>query len=107
MGTFLISLGLALIVVRLDLLGLGEPYNYFNWKMLLILFGVWSLISFELLAAVVLISLGVWFMLPDIMPELSGSYRQIYWPAVLVLAGIAVIVKPLLKKLTQLFTKNR
>ncbi len=98
-GAFLISLGIMMLVARLDLLQLGEVASYFRWQILLILFGVWSLLSLELVSAVVLFAIGIWFLLPDMSLELARPFRQIYWPSVLVLAGIAVILSAPLKKL--------
>ena len=94
---FLISLGLIMIVAKLDLLGLGDIPDYFKWQMLLIFFGLWSLISLELVSAVVLFSIGFWFLMPDMAIQLTEPYEKIYWPAVLVLCGVAFMLKPLTK----------
>lgn len=95
---FLITLGLVMIVAKLDLLNLGEISDYFQWEMLLIFFGVFSLLGLELVSAVVLFAIGFWFLMPEMSVQLSPVYRNIYWPAVLVLAGVAFMLKPLKKK---------
>jgi hypothetical protein len=95
---FLISLGLIMIVAKLDLLNLGQISDYFQWQMILIFFGIFSLVSLELVSAVVLFSLGFWFLMPEMSVQLSPAYRQIYWPAVMVLAGLAFMIRPLTKK---------
>lgn len=95
---FLISLGLVMIVAKLDLLNLGEISDYFKWEMLLILFAVWSLLNLELVSAVVLFAVGFWFLMPEMSVQLSSVYRNIYWPAVMVLAGLAFMIRPLTKK---------
>ena len=94
---FLISLGLIMIVAKLDLLGLGDIPDYFKWQMLLIFFGLWSLISLELVSAVVLFSIGFWFLMPEMAIQLTEPYKKIYWPSVLVLCGVAFMLKPLKK----------
>ena len=94
---FLISLGLIMIVAKLDLLGLGDIPDYFKWQMLLIFFGLWSLISLELVSAVILFAVGFWFLMPDMAIQLTETYKKIYWPAVLVLSGVAFMLKPLTK----------
>ncbi len=95
---FLISLGLVMIVAKLDLLNLGEISDYFRWEMLLVFFGVFSLLSLELVSAVVLFAIGFWFLMPDMTVQLSPVYKNIYWPAVLVVAGLAFMIRPLTKK---------
>jgi hypothetical protein len=95
---FLISLGLLMIAAKTDLLSLGEISEYYRWEMLLIFFGVWSLLSLELVSAVVLFALGFWFLMPDMTVQLSPLYRQIFWPAVLVLAGVAFMIRPITKR---------
>ncbi len=95
---FLISLGLVMIAAKTDLLSLGDISEYYRWEMLLIFFGLWSLLSLELISAVVLFALGFWFLMPDMTVQLSPLYRQIFWPAVLVLAGVAFMIRPLTKR---------
>lgn len=95
---FLISLGLVMIVAKLDLLNLGEISDYFIWQMLLIFFGVFSLLSLELVSSVILLALGFWFLMPDMSVQLAPVYKNIYWPAVLVLVGVAFMLRPLTKQ---------
>ncbi|MFZ2285791.1 MAG: hypothetical protein WAV93_02285 [Bacteroidales bacterium] len=95
---FLITLGLVMITAKLDLLHLGEISDYFRWEMILIFFGVFSLLSLELVSAVVLFAIGFWFMMPDMSVQLAPVYRNIYWPAVLVLGGIAFMLRPMSKQ---------
>jgi len=92
---FLIALGLMMIVAKLDLLKMGEVSDYFTWQMLLIFFGIWALIGLELVSAVILFAVGFWFLMPEMTVQLSETYTKIYWPAVLVLAGLAFMLKPL------------
>ncbi len=95
---FLISLGLVMIAAKTDLLGLGEIPDYYKWEMILIFFGVFSVLSLELVSAVLLFALGFWFLMPDMTVQLSPLYRQIYWPAVLVLVGVAFMIRPITKR---------
>jgi hypothetical protein len=55
-------------------------------------------VSLELVSAVVLFALGFWFLMPDMTVQLSPLYRQIFWPAVLVLAGVAFMIRPITKR---------
>ncbi len=98
MAKFLITLGIMMIVAKLDLLNLGEISDYFKWEMILIFFGVFSLLSLELVSAVILFAIGFWFLMPEMSVQLSPVYRNIYWPSVLVLVGVAFMLRPLKKK---------
>jgi len=95
---FLISLGLVMIIAKLDLFKLGEISDYFQWEMILIFFGIFSLISLEVVSSVILFAIGFWFLMPEMGIQLSPVYKNIYWPAVLVLVGLAFMVRPLTKK---------
>ena len=95
---FLIALGLMMLVAKLDLLRIGDIPEYFTWQMLLIFFGIWSLINLELVSAVILFAIGFWFLRPEMTVQLSETYEKIYWPVVLVLAGVAFMLKPITKK---------
>jgi len=94
---FLISLGIVMFVAKLDLLGLGDIPEYFSWQMLLIFFGVWLLLSFKFVSAVIFFAIGFWFLMPDMAIQLTESYKKIYWPVVLILCGVAFMLKPLAK----------
>jgi hypothetical protein len=96
---FLISLGLVMIAAKLDLFKLGPVSEYFTWEMLLILFGVFSLLSFELVSSVILFAIGFYFLMPEMSVQLSPFYKKIYWPSVLVLVGIAFLIRPLTRRL--------
>jgi hypothetical protein len=95
----LISLGLMMIAAKLDFFGLGPVSSYFTWEMLLIFFGVFSLISLELVSSVILFAIGFYFLMPHMSVQLAPVYKNIYWPAVIVLAGIAFLLKPFTDKL--------
>ncbi|MDZ7632999.1 MAG: hypothetical protein U5L72_00570 [Bacteroidales bacterium] len=57
-----------------------------------------SLISLELVSSVFLFAIGFWFLMPDMSVQLTPVYKNIYWPSVLVLAGLAIMLRPLSKK---------
>jgi|SRR5665648_59043 len=99
LAKFLISLGLVMLAARTDLLGLGSVSDYFTWEMLLIFFGVFSFLNLELVSSVLLFAGGFYFLMPQMSIQLSPFYRDIYWPAVLVLAGIAFMIRPFTKKI--------
>ena len=59
-----------------------------------------SVISTEhfLILGVVLFAIGFWFLMPDMPVQLTQTYKQIYWPSVLVLAGLAFMIRPITKR---------
>ncbi len=95
----LISLGLVMIIAKLDLFKIGPISDYFTWEMLLIFFGIFNLLNLDLVASLGLFAVGIWFLMPEMNIQLSPFYKEIYWPAILVLAGIAFMLKPLTKRL--------
>jgi hypothetical protein len=95
---FLISLGLTMLIAKFDLLKLGSLSDYYTWEMLLIFFGVWSLVSLELVSSVILFAVGIHFLMPEMQVQLAPAYKEIYWPIVIVLAGGAFLLRPLTKR---------
>lgn len=99
LAKFLIALGLVMIAAKTDILGLGVPSNYFTWEMLLIFFGIIALFNLDLVACVFLFAAGYYFLMPEMSIQLSPFYKEIYWPCVLVLAGIMFMIRPLYKRI--------
>ncbi len=99
LAKFLIAIGLMLLAAKTDILGLGSPSNYFTWEMLLMFFGLIALMNFDLVASILLFAGGYYFLMPEMTVQLSPFYKQIYWPAVIVLVGIAFMLKPLTNRL--------
>jgi hypothetical protein len=95
----LISLGLVMIIAKLDLFKMGPISDYLNWEMLLIFFGIFNLLNLDLVFSVFLFAAGFWFLMPEMSIQLSPFYKEIFWPAVLVLAGIAFMIRPFTKSL--------
>jgi hypothetical protein len=95
----LISLGLTMIIAKLDLFKIGSLSDYFTWEMLLIFFGIFNLLNLDLVFSLLLFAAGFWFLMPEMSVQLSPFYKEIYWPAVLVLAGIAFMIRPFTKSL--------
>ena len=91
-GVFLIVLGLMMLAATTDILGWGDIDQYIRWEMLLVFLGLIMLLSGSFTAAVVMLSIGTWFLLPDLLPVIPEYVRVGFWPAVLVLAGISNII---------------
>jgi hypothetical protein len=95
----LISLGLVMIIAKLDLFKIGSISDYFTWEMLLIFFGIFNLLNLDLVFSLLLFAAGFWFLMPEMSIQLSPFYKEVYWPAVMVLGGIAFMIRPFTKKL--------
>ena len=97
-GLFLIVLGLALLVATNDLLGLGSVKDYFTWETALVFIGALLLLNLQFTGGLVLISIGIWFFIENRDYELPEVVRTIYWPGVIILAGLGFIISSLIKR---------
>jgi phage shock protein PspC (stress-responsive transcriptional regulator) len=97
-GLFLIVLGLALLVATNDLLGLGSVGEYFTWETVLVFMGVLFLLNFQFTGGLVLIAIGTWFFIENRDYEIPQYIRAIYWPSLIILIGLFLIISSLLKR---------
>ncbi|WP_430814300.1 LiaF transmembrane domain-containing protein [Carboxylicivirga sp. RSCT41] len=93
LGAFLIIIGAVLL---LDNLGY-VPYQIgdviFRWPMILIAVGLFNLFRKQYSAAIVTLAIGGVFMAPHIIEGISFRDVFKFWPAFLILAGIAFYFK--------------
>ena len=61
--------------------------------MLLILIGVINILRRHLIPGVVLVLIGGFFMIPRVVPGLDGQFVHIYWPLLLIGAGIVILLQ--------------
>ena len=99
LGLFLIVLGLALLVATNDLLNLGSVTSYFTWQTVLIFIGVLLLVNLHFTGGIFMIALGTWFLLDDMFAELPDWVEKMYWPGVIILAGLSFILSSLFEKI--------
>ncbi|TAL73742.1 MAG: hypothetical protein EPN88_04230 [Bacteroidetes bacterium] len=97
-GLFFIVLGLALLVATNDLLKLGSVSNYFTWETAMVFVGVLLLLNLHFTGGLLLIAGGVWFLRDHLFILTPEIFKNFYWPAVIVLAGISFIVSSFLKR---------
>jgi hypothetical protein len=97
-GLFLIALGLALLVATNDMFSLGSVGAYFTWQTALIFVGVLLLLNLRFLGGLILIAVGTWFMLDHINYELPEIVRTIYWPSVVIIAGLGFILSSFIRR---------
>lgn len=91
----------ALILVAAGVVMLGHNLGYVNdylyhilisWQMLLIVIGVVSLFTRSLIAGIVLLATGLYFLLPRIM-DVNMETINTYWPALLILVGLIILLR--------------
>jgi predicted membrane protein len=104
-GKSRVTLGIALIVVgallaalNFNVLPAKAGNIIYSWQMLLIVIGTVSLFRRHVLSGVILIVIGCFLMVPRLgrlYPEsfpAADTFVSIYWPLLLVFAGILVLV---------------
>jgi hypothetical protein len=97
-GLFLITLGFALLIATNDLLGLGSVIDYFTWETALVFIGVLLLLNLHFTGGLILIAVGSWFFLENndyVLPEIV---RTFYWPALIILIGLIMIILSLVNR---------
>lgn len=95
--------GLVLLLIGLVFLGLNFgliPHSFkriiISWQMLLIFLGVINLFKFKFVPGAILIFIGGFFMIPKIVPGIDGNFIHVYWPLLLIGAGILILTKRLI-----------
>lgn len=89
---FLIVIGTVLLLNNLHLLPFVLPAYIFTWQMALIVLGVFFLLRLKVFPGIILLGLGMYFIAP-IALRLPQEKIEAFWPALLILFGIAVFLK--------------
>lgn len=97
-GLFFILLGVALLIATNDWLHLGGLREYFTWESAIIFIGVLLLLNLHFIGGLAMISVGSWFWIDDHYGYIPELMKTIYWPAVIVLAGLAFIVSSFIRR---------
>lgn len=90
-GVFLIFLGAFWILVKLDFIPDTWDDILISWKMLLIGIGVFSLIGGNKTTGTILIVIGGFFMVPDVV-AIPYELRRIGWPLLIIGIGLALLL---------------
>ncbi len=90
-GLFLIVLGVFWILVKLDIIPDTWDDILISWKMLLIGIGVFSLIGGNKTSGSILIVIGGFFMIPDLV-TIPYEIRRIGWPLLIIGIGLALLL---------------
>lgn len=101
-GIFFIVLGLALLVATNDLLNFGSVGSYFTWETAMVFIGVIMLLNLKFTGGLLLIAGGIWFLKDRIFFITPEIFKNFYWPAVIVVVGIAFIISSFIRRKNQL-----
>lgn len=92
-GILLICAGLLLIAVNFNWLPWNIRGIVFSWQGLLILIGLFMLLSrSNRLSGYILIGIGAFFMIPRVW-DLPFNWHHLFWPVVLVAVGLLLITR--------------
>lgn len=92
LGLLFITVGIVFILNRLDLIPYEISHIIFSWQMLLIAIGTFNLINKRYTPAIILITLGAIFMIPELI-DINYSMRRLFWPIALVVVGVVLILR--------------
>ncbi|OFX89373.1 MAG: hypothetical protein A2W99_13835 [Bacteroidetes bacterium GWF2_33_16] len=99
LGIVLILIGIVFVGKTFDIFPHRIMHYIFSWQMILIVLGIIFVTSdHNKTSGWVLLVLGLVFLIPDII-EISYPIRRLFWPALLILIGVLIIVRS--------FTSNR
>ena len=92
-GALLLAAGGLLLLKNFDLLSWYVEDIIFSWQMLLIAIGFISLAGRNYTGAIILFSIGGFFLLPDIFTNLDINFISIFWPLVIIVIGLTLILR--------------
>ena len=91
-ASILIAAGLIFLARNLGLIDYNVFRIFISWQMLLIVLGLNSIIKKQPVGGVVLISVGLFFLIPR-LTGLGYHWIATYWPILIVLIGILLLFK--------------
>ena len=97
-GLFFVLLGVALLVATNDWLNLGGVREYFTWQTAMIFIGVLLLLNLNFIGGLIMISIGGWFFIDDRYGHIPELMKTIYWPSIIMLAGLMFIISHFIKR---------
>lgn len=98
-GLILVIVGSVIVLFNLDMISWKIKNLLISWQMLLIVIGLFQLNKKNVMPGVIILLIGVFFMIPklnalypNIFPFIP-NFSAIFWPLILVIAGIIIISK--------------
>lgn len=91
-GLILMFIGVVILGSNFGLIPIPLRSTIISWQMLLIFIGVVNLFKRKLSSGLILIFIGGFFLFPKVFPALSNNYEQNFWPLILIVAGIIIVL---------------
>jgi len=91
-GVGLIVVGGFLILEKLNIIPWSITDILTSWQMIIIGIGVISLLGGNRTAGIILITFGVFFLIPDLF-DIPREVRRIFWPLLMVAIGVTLLMK--------------
>jgi len=92
-GLFLMLIGVLFLGFNFGLIPMSLKDVIISWQMLLIFIGVVNILRRHLISGVIWIFVGGFFIIPKIIPGMDGQFVHIYWPLLLIGAGIVILLQ--------------
>lgn len=97
-GIALMLLGVVFLGFNFGLIPIQLKRVIISWPMLLIFIGVVNYFKRHIFTGTILVLIGSFFLMPriiaaypDLFPGINGSFTHVYWPLLLIAAGILLI----------------
>ena len=98
-GLFLMLVGIVFLGLNFGFIPHELRHVLISWPMLLIVIGIGNFFKRHPLSGTVLIMIGSFFIMPRVIdayptyfPGINGEFTHIYWPLLLILAGVLIIL---------------
>jgi len=99
-GLLLILLGTVFLGLRTGWIPGKLESILISWPMLIILFGIINLFKRHWISGIILLVIGKFFLVPQIIAEyptaflgLNGNFVHVYWPLLFIFAGMLIILQ--------------
>lgn len=97
-GLVLMLIGIVFLGFNFGLIPMTLKWVIISWPMLLIVIGVTHYFRRRVFSATILVLIGSFFLIPRLIdaypayfPGVNGDFTHIYWPLLLIAAGILII----------------
>lgn len=91
-GVIILIAGVLMLFRNLDMLNWQFENIVFSWEMLLIAIGFISLAGRNYTSAIILFSIGLFFLIPNFF-TFDIDFIQIFWPTIIIIVGLSMLLK--------------
>lgn len=90
-GIIIIIIGVLLLFKNMGLLDFYIPRILFSWQAILIYVGV-VMVATKRKTGLIPMVIGIYFILPEIFPTIPWDYARNWWPLLLILIGLGLLI---------------